>query len=564
MNIEVVEVKDTIPSNDKIKLNTSKLDGGKIDNPSVNFGIGVEMLMNEKKKTSTPKSGDGRGSGDKIKLNSLDSLESELNDLGNNLERGGKTKASITEEVFSKPISPNDVSEIKLNVEPLDNGFGMNTGSSFKLNSDDTEDIRNEKKDRVPLISQMESQIPKNDGNKTWDGFQTFNDMPISPDQEKPKEKPLTKEETLKKKFEILRKLEEIERKGAILSKKYSMESDLDEMLGEYEMITSEKEKSNSVKFQGKVLMAVVTGLEFLNNKFDPFDVKLDGWAESVNENVDDYSDIFGELHEKYQSKAKMAPELKLLFQLGGSAIMLHMTNTMFKSSLPGMDDIMKQNPELMQQFTQAAVNSMGQQNQGFGSFMNGIVNDSVGPGPGPSSNPGMGSSSLFSHPPMGSPPGPVQSQYEASVNERRTPIPPVNKGRPDITMARGQSKFNDGVDISSSFDSVRSSSNSPSDSFTATSGSYGKSYRKPSDLNDLQNELPPRSKREMKGPKNIDDILSGIKTKTKRSPMDDKDETGSTISLEEFKSIRPSNGKVPQKSKRRNRSDKNTISLNI
>ena len=81
--------------------------------------------------------------------------------------------------------------------------------------------------------------------------------------------------------------------------------------------------------------MAVVTGLEFLNNKFDPFDVKLDGWAESVNENVDDYSDIFGELHEKYQSKAKMAPELKLLFQLGGSAIMLHMTNTMFKSSLP-------------------------------------------------------------------------------------------------------------------------------------------------------------------------------------------------------------------------------------
>ena len=44
---------------------------------------------------------------------------------------------------------------------------------------------------------------------------------------------------------------------------------------------------------------------------------------------------------------------------------MVHMTNTMFKSAMPGMDDIMRQNPELMQQFTQAAVNQMGENNQG-------------------------------------------------------------------------------------------------------------------------------------------------------------------------------------------------------
>ena len=70
-----------------------------------------------------------------------------------------------------------------------------------------------------------------------------------------------------------------------------------------------------------------------------------------------------------------MAPELKLLFQLGGGAIMLHMTNTMFKSAMPGMDDIMRQNPELMQQFQTAAVNSMGGSNPGFGNFMGGMMN---------------------------------------------------------------------------------------------------------------------------------------------------------------------------------------------
>jgi len=148
------------------------------------------------------------------------------------------------------------------------------------------------------------------------------------------------------------------------------------EMQGEYEMIVDEKEKSASCKFQGRMLMAAVTGLEFLNNRFDPFDVKLDGWAEQLNENIDDYDEIFSELHNKYKSKAKMAPELKLLFQLGGSAIMVHMTNTMFKSAMPGMDDIMRQNPELMQQFTQAAVNTMGDTHPGFGNFMNEFIPD--------------------------------------------------------------------------------------------------------------------------------------------------------------------------------------------
>jgi hypothetical protein len=61
------------------------------------------------------------------------------------------------------------------------------------------------------------------------------------------------------------------------------------------------------------------------------------------------------------------------MFQLGGSAIMLHMTNTMFKSSVPGIDDIMKQNPELMQKFTQAAVNSMGASHPGLSGFVNSV-----------------------------------------------------------------------------------------------------------------------------------------------------------------------------------------------
>jgi hypothetical protein len=43
----------------------------------------------------------------------------------------------------------------------------------------------------------------------------------------------------------------------------------------------------------------------------------------------------------------------------------------MFKSAIPGMDDIMRQNPDLMNQFTKAAVNSMENTSPGVAGFMN-------------------------------------------------------------------------------------------------------------------------------------------------------------------------------------------------
>ena len=259
-------------------------------NQSVDFGGGIELLMNDKKKSSS-KSNDI----------SLDKELEELNDMGfDNVEIGKNTVKMDTQP----PMTFKKLSEINIEKE----------------------------------VKEVEHK---------------------------------SKEDLLKEKFNYLRKLEQLESKGATLSKRYSMESSLDEMKGEYEHIISEKERTNSIKFQGKLFTTFITGVEFLNNKLDPFDIKLDGWSEQINENLEDYDEIFSELHDKYKSKAKMAPELKLLFQLAGSGMMIHMTNTMFKSAMPGMDDIMRQNPDLMNQFTKAAVNSMEKNSPGLSNFMN-------------------------------------------------------------------------------------------------------------------------------------------------------------------------------------------------
>ena len=455
---------------------------------SSNFGGGIELLMNEKKTS-------GNGPTSDIDIDDLNNLENELNNLASD----------------TIPLSNN-----------YDSGlFGVKSGF-------DIDDKPSVHFDEQPSFHINDSNLGYSTANtmddaKTWDGYGKFNNIPVNPDARYSSEPKMSKEELLREKFKYLRKLEALEKKGVELTKKYSMDSNLTEMQGEYEMIMEEKAKQNSVKFQGNMMMAVINGIEFLNSRFDPFDIKLDGWGEQINENITDYDEIFGELYEKYKTKASMSPELKLLFQLGGSAMMVHMSNTLFKSAMPGMDDIMKQNPDLMRQFQQAAVNSMSQTNPGLGGFMNNVMQSDRGPPP------------------------PMATQGQGA------PPPPANRGgnnmgnmnvRPDISMARS-SYMDDGISVKE-----------------ANIGVPG--FQPP------QPNIKSQRRPDMKGPSDISDILSGLKTKTiniSEAPQQNNTNSvsiqdSSMISLEDLKSIQ-SDANVPKRT-RRKKSDKNIVSLDI
>ena len=94
-------------------------------------------------------------------------------------------------------------------------------------------------------------------------------------------------------KQDVLLKLLALEKKGIALTKKYSMSSRLSDLRFELELHKNNAEIDASVKFQQKLLMAAVTGLEFANKRFDPIGAKLDGRSESVMDNIDEYETIF-------------------------------------------------------------------------------------------------------------------------------------------------------------------------------------------------------------------------------------------------------------------------------
>lgn len=493
-----------------------------------NFGGGIELLMNNKFKDGDRKSSGGGGSGGDIDLGELAALENELNDLSNIPRHSGGSRENgdsgsgsggggFLSGIFNLSKNEND-----------SGGGGSNESSGINLG---------------------QSTSHTDADNRTWDGYGKFNNIPMDPDANVDPTPQLSKEEMLKEKFKLLRKLEELEQKGVQLTKRYSMDSSYAEMKGEYDTQMEERERQNSVKFQGKMLLACITGLEFLNNKFDPFDLKLEGWSEQVNENLGEYDEIFGELHEKYKSKAKMSPELKLLFQLGGSAIMLHMTNTMFKSALPGMDDIMRQNPELMQQFTQAAVSSMSNnlggggsgpnaRGSGFGNFMNDIIGGNGGGG-------GGGGSRNFEPPPyvqQRPPPPPIATKGPLA------PPPPVRPGATAMPtpMPSEQQK------------SRRAEMRGPS-----TDVSDMMSRLKTKTINLQPGGSGTSSSDQGSGNVTLQNILSGMNGATGAGAGDDELSLGATIVNVSSLGDIPQDS-APHKSKRRPRSERNTVSMDL
>lgn len=162
---------------------------------------------------------------------------------------------------------------------------------------------------------------------------------------------------TIKEKKEIIYQIDRLEQRGYKIPFKFNLNSDIEEMRLEYNKIINEKEIDNSIKFSRKMLMAFVTAGEYLNNRYDPMAIQLEGWSDQVHDSITEYDDIFEELHEKYKSTGKkMPPELRLLISLSGSAFMFHLTNRMFKEQkLPDVENVLKSNPELMKQFQQAA-----------------------------------------------------------------------------------------------------------------------------------------------------------------------------------------------------------------
>jgi hypothetical protein len=182
-------------------------------------------------------------------------------------------------------------------------------------------------------------------------------------------------------KADLLNKITRLAKKGMHTSSRLTSYSDIEEIRTEYKRLTYAIEAERAIRFQKRMLIACVTGLEFMNKRFDPFDLQLDGWSENVMENQDDYDGVFEELYQKYNTKVAVAPEVKLIMMVGGSAMMFHLTNTMFKSAIPDVNKVLKQNPDLVKNMVDAVQRTQAQAQGPPSAPMSGGRHEMRGPG---------------------------------------------------------------------------------------------------------------------------------------------------------------------------------------
>lgn len=255
------------------------------------------------------------------------------------------------------------------------------------------------------------SNLFSNDQTSTGPSINLASVPRISPDEER------------KKKIDLINKLNRLETKGYTLTKHFTMDNTLEEIQLEYDRLVDAKNLEASIRFQRQCLMGVVTGAEFLNSKFNPFDWQLEGWSESVHENIEDYDEVFEELYDKYKGRGNMPPEVKLLMSLVGSGFMFHMSNSFFRQKMAGVGpaDIFRNNPDLAKQFAAAAAQQAG---PGFGNFMGAAMGVPQGPpmgmpqmpqGPGPFYQ----SSNSPVAPPMPQMPQSMAAQNAPSIQRR-------------------------------------------------------------------------------------------------------------------------------------------------
>lgn len=160
-----------------------------------------------------------------------------------------------------------------------------------------------------------------------------------------------------------LQKIMQHNERGIPSHRRLSLDSALDEIKHEYARLRKQATLGQSIKFQRRILMASTSGTEFINKRYNPLNLKLDGWSEQVLDSIEEYDDVFADLHEKYSSSVELPPEWRLLMMVCGSAFMFHLSTALFKSALPSVATVAKQNPDLMKNISSAMAKAMAAQN---------------------------------------------------------------------------------------------------------------------------------------------------------------------------------------------------------
>lgn len=283
-----------------------------------NSGIGLDLLANKDK---TKKTGDSFFGNKNIDLSGQnnDSGLGDLGDLGS-LDDDDSYKFRV------KETADTNVNELeKLNTYHTTFNEPKKTSPLFRVTKSpehvntggETHETRHYSSQSLENASSARHFVQESDNN-SYGGY-------------KPE---MTAHELRRAKREVYEKLQKIKDKG-IRIPHFTEESDLDEMNDYYEMKSSDLRRRKGVRTMRKVVTTGASLVEFVFGRWNPLNVELEGWSESMNENITDFDDVFEEFAEKYfKDRSKLPVEIRLVGLILWSALSFHFSNQMAKNMM--------------------------------------------------------------------------------------------------------------------------------------------------------------------------------------------------------------------------------------
>jgi hypothetical protein len=199
---------------------------------------------------------------------------------------------------------------------------------------------------------------------KTWDGVENLNaEAYLKPVNPAPK---MSEDAIMKKKYELLRKFERLNKLGVPIRKRFTMDSPLDEMEMELEFVRKEKAMDSTIKQFSEWFITGMSAMEWGSKNvgmIKMFGLQLDGLSQSAQMNVGDLEEDFEELYDLYGDQMRMHPLVRIPMRTCFMVYMVHLTNQMaMKAPVPNIQEILRQNPDIARQMAAQAMQGQTEQ----------------------------------------------------------------------------------------------------------------------------------------------------------------------------------------------------------
>jgi hypothetical protein len=141
--------------------------------------------------------------------------------------------------------------------------------------------------------------------------------------------------------------LEDMKENGVKLTKKYTIDSNIEEMEDELALQSDRENRKGAINIGKDGILKAVQWIERGNKYFDPVGARLNGWHRQMSTNINNYDSALGRFYDKHKHLiTRIEPEIQIPAMIVLSGVAFHCTQKYVEEH--GLQEIVKERPDVL------------------------------------------------------------------------------------------------------------------------------------------------------------------------------------------------------------------------